>query len=118
MKYRVVKTNKRGNIDLGVFCDRGKAISCAMLDIMSEIGDGDCENEGKGSLWKCAGEIYDNIKSGNEYFYADCSWQVVPVVEDRTYTYMCSIRVSKKSQDCEQGRRKRNNCQVERNVQI
>jgi len=95
MKYKVLKTLKETERDLGVFCKSEKAVSHAMFDIMSEIGEGDCENAGRGSLWKCAGEIYDILKKGDKYYYADCSWWVVPVVEDRTYSFMCSVRVSK-----------------------
>lgn len=53
-----------------------ECLDTAMLDIFAELHDGDGENGGNGSLWRCAREIYDFLESGTHYAYADCEWWI------------------------------------------
>jgi len=56
---------------------KDSAINLVMLNIFSNIGNGDGENGGEGSLWRCAREIYDTISKGEKYSYADNIWYIV-----------------------------------------
>lgn len=51
-------------------------LSAAMSDIFHEVGNGDGENGGAGSLWRCAREIYDSLRRGTKYTYADITWWI------------------------------------------
>jgi hypothetical protein len=62
-----------------------------MKHIFKTLGNGDSENGGVGSLWRCARSIYDTIRSGDVYVYADCKFWVEFVdetkeVQDKRYT--------------------------------
>lgn len=63
-------------ITLKTFWDEDEALNYLMLDLFKEVGNGDNENGGKGSLWRCSKEIYDTLKDGYSYSYADCNWQL------------------------------------------
>ena len=61
----------------------------AMTDIFNELHDGDGENGGAGSLWRCAREIYDALKTGTHYAYADCEWWIEKIPrEDVAKTWL------------------------------
>ena len=47
-----------------------------MQELFKILGNGDSENGGAGSLWRCAQSIYDTLKSGGVYVYADCKFWV------------------------------------------
>ena len=47
-----------------------------MRHLFNTLGNGDNENGGKGSLWRCSQSIYDTIRSGNVYEYANCKFWV------------------------------------------
>lgn len=49
-------------------------LDAAMSDIFHEVGNGDGENGGAGSLWRCARGIYDSLRRGEKYTYADITW--------------------------------------------
>lgn len=53
---------------------------CADL-VISEMGDGDGENGGKGSLKNCIDEIAKMFEDGGRYCYADCTFDIREVVD-------------------------------------
>lgn len=69
-----------------------------MQNIYSHLGNGDGKNGGKGSLWHCASEIYNTIKYGGIYEYADCRFWVTAEEEcgepEKEYTFGFSAVVS------------------------
>ena len=58
------------------FRKKEDCLNRAMLRLFEELGDGDGENGGEGSLWRCAKEIYDCLASGGHYCYADMEWWI------------------------------------------
>jgi hypothetical protein len=69
-----------------------------MQELFKILGNGDSENDGVGSLWRCAKSIYDTLKSGNVYEYANCKFWVQFVNEpeekqDKRYTLRYSAVV-------------------------
>lgn len=52
------------------------AINAAMVNLFADLGEGDGDNGGKGSLWNCAPEIYAVLSEGKTYSYADQEWFV------------------------------------------
>ena len=84
--------------------DTYDSLETCMNDLMSRIfnilGNGDGENGGEGSLWRCAREIYDAITGGKVYTYADCWFYISTsgekeVKEDvKEYTFGFSAVVS------------------------
>ena len=60
-------------------------LDTAMSDIFHEVGNGDGENGGAGSLWRCAREIYDSLRRGAKYTYADITWWIesIPIESDK-----------------------------------
>jgi hypothetical protein len=69
-----------------------------MQELFKILGNGDSENDGVGSLWRCAKSIYDTLKSGNVYEYANCKFWVEFVNEpeekqDKRYTLRYSAVV-------------------------
>jgi hypothetical protein len=69
-----------------------------MQELFKILGNGDSENDGVGSLWRCAKYIYDTLKSGNVYEYANCKFWVEFVNEpeekqDKRYTLRYSAVV-------------------------
>ena len=70
-----------------------ECLDAAMTDIYAELHDGDGENGGNGSLWRCAREIYDCLEAGRHYAYADCEWWIVRMPyrpKERTWTFRFS----------------------------
>ena len=72
-----------------------------MSRIFNTLGNGDGENGGEGSLWRCAREIYDTIARGIVYTYADYSFYIstsgkeeTEEIEDKEYTFGFSAVVS------------------------
>lgn len=68
-------------------------LDSAMSDIFNELHDGDGENGGAGSLWRCAREIYDSLATGTHYVYADCEWWIEKLCRDdvkKTWTFWFS----------------------------
>jgi len=55
---------------------------CAGL-VISELGDGDGENGGKGSLKNCIDEIAKAFEHGGNYCYADCEFVLAEVEEGK-----------------------------------
>jgi len=54
-------------------------------DIMSnavirELGAGDNENGGSGSLKNCRGDIFNAFMSTGHYEYADCRFEIIPIL--------------------------------------
>jgi hypothetical protein len=52
-----------------------------MQELFKMLGNGDSENGGVGSLWRCAQSIYDTLRGGGAYEYANCRFWVS--VEDK-----------------------------------
>jgi hypothetical protein len=44
--------------------------------IIQELGDGDGENGGYGSLRNCYGDIFNYLMRGGSYFYADMVFMI------------------------------------------
>ena len=53
-----------------------------MSHLFNTLGNGDGENDGNGSLWRCAKEIYDYIASGKVYSYAGCFFYIIKEKND------------------------------------
>lgn len=51
--------------------------------VISELGDGDGENGGKGSLRNCIDEIAKAFEHGGNYCYADCEFVLAEVEEGK-----------------------------------
>lgn len=60
-----------------------ECLDTAMSDIYAELHDGDGENGGMGSLWRCAKEIYDSLANGHRYQYADCEWWIEEIPREQ-----------------------------------
>ena len=60
-----------------------ECLDTAMSDIYAELHDGDGENGGMGSLWRCAKEIYDSLANGHHYQYADCEWWIEKIPREQ-----------------------------------
>jgi hypothetical protein len=54
-----------------------------MQHLFKTLGNGDNENCGRGSLWRCSQFIYDTIRSAGVYEYADCKFWVEFVDEPK-----------------------------------
>ena len=61
-----------GNETTGTYDSLETCMNELMSRIFNTLGNGDGENGGEGSLWRCAREIYDAIAGGKVYTYADC----------------------------------------------
>jgi hypothetical protein len=82
-------------------CEHSNIDNC-MNELMQELfkilGNGDNENGGRGSLWRCSQFIYDTIRSGSIYEYANCKFWVEFIDEtkkeqDKRYTLRYSAVV-------------------------
>ena len=72
-----------GKITTLLYCKRfnggAKEASEFMTEfVLSELGDGDGENGGKGSLVNCRDEIRDCLYRDGFYSYANCFFRIVP----------------------------------------
>lgn len=47
--------------------------------VIRQLGDGDNENGGRGSLRNCYGDIFNCFLSDGHYEYADCEFSILPV---------------------------------------
>ena len=74
--------NKNGAITDEAFLSLVGLMNYAMKDIFNTLGHGDGENGGKGSLWRCAAEIYDTLIGFKKYEYGGCAWEVSKNVEE------------------------------------
>lgn len=72
MQVKKIYTRKFGNYVGGQA--KRRALNYLMLDLYKTIGDGDMENGGLGSHWRCAREVYDVLAKFKVYSYADCAW--------------------------------------------
>lgn len=73
MKY-IYHIEDNGN---HIKCEHSNIDDCMnelMQHLFNALGNGDNENGGKGSLWRCSQSIYDTIRSGNVYVYANCKF--------------------------------------------
>lgn len=73
-KYVTFRNTPVGPIFIGEYDSVDGAVNALMLNLFREIGGGDNENGGEGSLWRCAKEIYDRLAKGEVYSYGDLSW--------------------------------------------
>ena len=62
-----------------VYCDLHEAAKLMADAVIRELGDGDGENGGSGSLKNCYGEIFNCFMCGHGYAYADCEFFMTPV---------------------------------------
>lgn len=86
-RYTINATKDNGKTCIvdegGGFRLLGAAVESLLEVLYGELGDGDGENGGKGSLRNCRGEIEDTLKAGTVYTYADCAfWVETEEVED------------------------------------
>ena len=75
MKY-IYHIEDNGN---HIKCEHSNIDDCMnelMQHLFNKLGNGDNENGGKGSLWRCSQSIYDTIRSGSVYEYANCKFWV------------------------------------------
>lgn len=71
--------------DYFTFKYRGKKINACKFSadlVISELGDGDGENGGKGSLKNCIDDIVTCFMAGHSYYYADCVFSFREVTEE------------------------------------
>ena len=73
-----------GNETTGTYDSIETCMNELMSRIFNTLGNGDGENGGEGSLWRCAREIYDAIASGKVYTYADCWFYIRTSGEEET----------------------------------
>ena len=73
-----------GNETTGTYDSIETCMNELMSRIFNTLGNGDGENGGEGSLWRCAREIYDAIASGKVYTYADCWFYISISGEEET----------------------------------
>lgn len=75
MKYIYhIKENKKHTK-----CEHSNIDDCMnelMQHLFNILGNGDNENGGMGSLWRCAQSIYDTLRNGSVYEYANCKFWV------------------------------------------
>lgn len=90
-----------GNETTGTYDSIETCLNELMSLLFNTLGDGDGENGGEGSLWRCAKEIYDSIARGIVFKYADCSFYIstsgkeeTEEIEDKEYTFGFSAVVS------------------------
>lgn len=82
MKYKCCKSVNGNPAMLVAECEKAEeGLNALLLDIFEEMGNGDMENGGKGSLWNCAPDIYACLEGGNRYSYANCTWWMEEDVE-------------------------------------
>lgn len=63
---------------IGKYDTKDEALHFTMLNLYADVGDGDGENGGAGSLWNCAKEIRDVLENGDRYSYVGRSWFIRP----------------------------------------
>jgi hypothetical protein len=90
MKY-IYHIEENGNNVMSEYSNIDNCMNELMQELFTILGNGDSENDGVGSLWRCAKSIYDTLKSGNVYEYANCKFWVEFVNEpeekqDKRYT--------------------------------
>ena len=82
MKY-IYHIEDNGN---HIKCEHSNIDDCMnelMKHLFNILGNGDNENDGMGSLWRCSQFIYDTIRNGNVYKYANCKFWVEFVDEPK-----------------------------------
>ena len=62
-----------------VYCELHEAARILADAVIRELGDGDGENGGCGSLKNCYGDMVECFISGNAYYYADCEFYITAV---------------------------------------
>jgi hypothetical protein len=97
MKY-IYHIEENGNNVMSEYSNIDNCMNELMQELFKILGNGDSENDGVGSLWRCAKSIYDTLKSGNVYEYANCKFWVQFVNEpeekqDKRYTLRYSAVV-------------------------
>lgn len=97
MKY-IYHIEENGNNVMSEYSNIDNCMNELMQELFKILGNGDSENDGVGSLWRCAKSIYDTLKSGNVYEYANCKFWVEFVNEpeekqDKRYTLRYSAVV-------------------------
>ena len=61
--------------------------------VLNELGDGDGENGGRGSLKNCRDEIRDILCRDGFYSYADCFFRIIPNRTQKVYGSTMDFRV-------------------------
>lgn len=97
MKY-ISHIIKNGSYDLYEHSNIDDCMNQLMQHLFKTLGNGDNENGGVGSLWRCAQFIYDTLRSGSIYEYANCKFWVEFIDEtkkeqDKRYTLRYSAVV-------------------------
>ena len=82
MKY-IYHIEENGNNVMSEHSNIDNCMNELMQELFKILGNGDSENGGEGSLWRCAKDIYDTLKSGGVYVYADCKFWVEFVDEPK-----------------------------------
>ena len=82
MKY-IYHIEENGNNVMSEYSNIDNCMNELMQELFKTLGNGDSENGGAGSLWRCAQSIYDTLRSGNVYEYANCKFWVEFVDEPK-----------------------------------
>jgi hypothetical protein len=85
MKY-IYHIEENGNNIMSEYSNIDNCMNELMQELFKILGNGDSENGGEGSLWRCAQSIYDTLRSGGVYVYADCKFWVEFVDEPKEKT--------------------------------
>ena len=77
--YRHVDGHLKTILYYEVSCELHEAARIMADVVIRELGDGDGENGGSGSLKNCYGGIVDCFMDGHPYEYADCEFHVYAI---------------------------------------
>lgn len=77
----VIDTDKNITYATNQFTDKDQALNWIMNMLFQDLGNGGMtaqkHSDGSiGSLWRCADEIYDSLKDGIPYYYADREYRL------------------------------------------
>jgi hypothetical protein len=97
MKY-IYHIEGNGNDVMSEYSNIDNCMNELMQELFKILGNGDNENGGKGSLWRCSQFIYDTIRCGGVYYYENYRFWVEFVDEtkkeqDKRYTLRYSAVV-------------------------
>lgn len=79
--YIMQGVRRNGNVEntiafCGCPCEYHEAVTWLADAVIRELGDGDGENGGKGSLKNCYGDIWNALYDTGRYDYADCRFTI------------------------------------------
>lgn len=87
-RFKLVATNVVKNKNILEYDFRGDfREACRLMSevILTELGDGDNENGGMGSLKNCYGDIWNSLFLYGFYNYADCEFHIYRTLEVKNF---------------------------------